>query len=111
MPRLDDAGSDAGGAAVYLATCPQRDGSTAALAAVAAPDDRLAAAAAATAAVEEWAAVTGDPDGCWRPAARGAAARCGRWTPPGTTVADQSAAGRACTSTASWLRRRRRPLT
>ncbi len=56
VPRLDDAGSDAGGALVYLATCPQRDGSTAALAAVAAPDDRLAA-AAASAAVEEWAAV------------------------------------------------------
>jgi 4-hydroxy-3-methylbut-2-en-1-yl diphosphate reductase len=56
--RLDDAGSDAGGAAVYLATCGQRDGSTAALAAAAAPDDRLAAAAAA-AAVAEWAAVTG----------------------------------------------------
>ncbi|HMH93042.1 MAG TPA: 4-hydroxy-3-methylbut-2-enyl diphosphate reductase [Streptosporangiaceae bacterium] len=58
VPRLDDAGSDAGGAAVYLATCGQRDGSTAALAAVAAPDDRLAA-AAAMAAVAEWAAVTG----------------------------------------------------
>jgi 4-hydroxy-3-methylbut-2-enyl diphosphate reductase len=56
--RLDDAGSDAGGAAVYLATCGQRDGSTAALAAAAAPDDRLAA-AAASAAVAEWAAVTG----------------------------------------------------
>jgi 4-hydroxy-3-methylbut-2-enyl diphosphate reductase len=58
VPRLDDAGSDAGGAAVYLATCGQRDGSTAALAAAAAPDDRLAA-AAAMAAVAEWAAVTG----------------------------------------------------
>jgi 4-hydroxy-3-methylbut-2-en-1-yl diphosphate reductase len=58
VPRLDDAGSEAGGALVYLATCPQRDGSTAALAAAAGPDDRLAA-AAASAAVEEWAAVTG----------------------------------------------------
>jgi 4-hydroxy-3-methylbut-2-en-1-yl diphosphate reductase len=58
VPRLDDAGSDAGGAAVYLATCGQRDGGTAALAAAAAPDDRLAA-AAAQAAVAEWAAVTG----------------------------------------------------
>jgi len=58
VPRLDDAGSDAGGAAVYLATCAQRDGGTAALAAVAAPDDRLGA-AAAMAAVAEWAAVTG----------------------------------------------------
>ena len=27
MPRLDDAGSDSGGAAVYLITCSQRDGS------------------------------------------------------------------------------------
>src|SRR5215467_9497068 len=40
VPRLDDAGSDAGGAVVYLTTCPQRDGGTAALAAVAAPGDR-----------------------------------------------------------------------
>jgi 4-hydroxy-3-methylbut-2-enyl diphosphate reductase len=56
--RLDDPGRDAGGAAVYLATCGQRDGSTAALAAAVAPDDRRAA-AAAVAAVEEWAAVTG----------------------------------------------------
>ncbi|HEU5419527.1 MAG TPA: 4-hydroxy-3-methylbut-2-enyl diphosphate reductase [Streptosporangiaceae bacterium] len=56
VPRLDDAGSDAGGAPVYLATCPQRDGGTAALAVVAAPGDRLAA-AAASAAVEEWAGV------------------------------------------------------
>jgi 4-hydroxy-3-methylbut-2-enyl diphosphate reductase len=56
--RLDDAGSDAGGAAVYLATCAQRDGGTAALAAAVSPDDRRAA-AAAQAAVEEWAAVTG----------------------------------------------------
>ena len=56
--RLDEAGRDAGGAAVYLATCGQRDGSTAALAAASAPDDRRAA-AAATAAVAEWAAVTG----------------------------------------------------
>ena len=58
VPRLDDAGSDAGGALVYLATCPQRDGGTAALAAAAAPGDRLAA-AAASAAVEEWAGVIG----------------------------------------------------
>jgi 4-hydroxy-3-methylbut-2-enyl diphosphate reductase len=58
VPRLDDPGSDAGGAALYLATCTQRDGSTAALAAAAAPEDRLAA-AAASAAVEEWAAVVG----------------------------------------------------
>jgi 4-hydroxy-3-methylbut-2-enyl diphosphate reductase len=58
VPRLDDPGSDAGGATVYLATCQQRDGRTGALAAAASPDDRLAA-AAASAAVEEWAAVVG----------------------------------------------------
>ena len=58
VPRLDDPGSDSRGATVYLVTCPQRDGSTAALAAAASPDDRLAA-AAASAAVEEWAAVVG----------------------------------------------------
>jgi 4-hydroxy-3-methylbut-2-enyl diphosphate reductase len=58
VPQLDDPGSDAGGAAVFLATCPQRDGSTAALAAAAAPQDRMAA-AAASAAVEEWATVIG----------------------------------------------------
>jgi 4-hydroxy-3-methylbut-2-enyl diphosphate reductase len=56
--RLDDPGSDARGATLYLATCPQRDGSTAALAAAAAPEDRLAV-AAASAAVQEWAAVVG----------------------------------------------------
>jgi 4-hydroxy-3-methylbut-2-enyl diphosphate reductase len=55
--RLDEAGGMAG-AAVYLATCEQRDGSVAGLAAAAASDDRRAA-AAALAAVEEWAAVTG----------------------------------------------------
>jgi 4-hydroxy-3-methylbut-2-enyl diphosphate reductase len=58
VPRLDDPGSDAGGAAVYLATCPQRDAGTAALAAAASPEDRLAAAAASSA-VAEWAAVVG----------------------------------------------------
>jgi 4-hydroxy-3-methylbut-2-en-1-yl diphosphate reductase len=58
VPRLDDPGSDARGATVYLVTCPQRDGSIAALAAAASPDDRLAA-AAASAAVDEWAAVVG----------------------------------------------------
>jgi 4-hydroxy-3-methylbut-2-en-1-yl diphosphate reductase len=56
VPRLDDARSDLGGAAVYLATCPQRSGRTAALAAAASPGDRLSA-AAASAVVEEWAAV------------------------------------------------------
>lgn len=58
VPQLDDPASDLGGAALFLATCPQRDGSTAALAAATAPDDRMAA-AAASAAVEEWAAVIG----------------------------------------------------
>ncbi len=42
--------------ALFLATCPQRDGTSAAIAAVAAADDRLAV-ASARAAVEEWAAV------------------------------------------------------
>jgi 4-hydroxy-3-methylbut-2-enyl diphosphate reductase len=58
VPRLDEAGSDAGGATVYLMTCQQRDGQTAALAAAASPDDHRAG-AAASAAVEEWAAVVG----------------------------------------------------
>jgi 4-hydroxy-3-methylbut-2-en-1-yl diphosphate reductase len=58
IPHLDDAESDLGGARVYLASCPQRDGRTAALAAAASPDDRLAA-ATASAVVEEWAAVVG----------------------------------------------------
>jgi 4-hydroxy-3-methylbut-2-en-1-yl diphosphate reductase len=63
VPRLDEPGSDLGGAALdlatlYLATCPQRDGSTAALAAATAPGDRMAAAAASSV-IEEWAAVIG----------------------------------------------------
>jgi 4-hydroxy-3-methylbut-2-en-1-yl diphosphate reductase len=41
---------------LFLATCPQRDGSTAAIAAVACAEDRLAV-ASARGAVEEWAAV------------------------------------------------------
>jgi 4-hydroxy-3-methylbut-2-enyl diphosphate reductase len=93
VPRLDDAGSDAGGALVYLATCPQRDGSTAALAAAAAPDDRLAA-AAASAAVKEWAAVTGTRTllAAGSPWCSGAlrALEAAR-----TTVADHSGRGRA----------------
>jgi len=57
LPRCDDtsAGVDA---VLYLVTCPQQDGSTAAIAAGAAPADALSA-AAARAAVEEWAAVCG----------------------------------------------------
>ena len=58
VPRLEDLGSDLAGATVYLVTCAQRDGRTAALAAAASPDDRRAA-AAASAAVQEWAAVAG----------------------------------------------------
>jgi 4-hydroxy-3-methylbut-2-en-1-yl diphosphate reductase len=45
-----------GDAVLYLATCPQQDGSTAAIAAAAAHDDKLGAAHAQSA-VEEWAAV------------------------------------------------------
>jgi len=50
-----DPGAD-GGAAVFVATCQRRDGSTAAVAAAASPADRVAVAAARSA-VEEWAAV------------------------------------------------------
>jgi len=56
--RCADPGDRGGGAALYVATCPQRDGGSAALAAAADPADRVAV-AAARAAVEEWAAVTG----------------------------------------------------
>ena len=58
VPQLDELGTDLTGATVYLVTCAQRGGQTAALAAAASPDDRRAA-AAASAAVEEWAAVAG----------------------------------------------------
>jgi 4-hydroxy-3-methylbut-2-en-1-yl diphosphate reductase len=47
-----------GGAAVFVATCPQRDGTQAAVAAAASAADRLARAAARSA-VDEWAAVFG----------------------------------------------------
>jgi 4-hydroxy-3-methylbut-2-enyl diphosphate reductase len=58
LPRPTDplAGGDA---IMYLATCPQQDGMTAAIAAVTAPQDRLAA-SFARAAVEEWAAIAGN---------------------------------------------------
>jgi 4-hydroxy-3-methylbut-2-en-1-yl diphosphate reductase len=49
---------DDGGAAVFVATCAQRDGSDAALAVAVSAADRLAKAAARSA-VEEWAAVFG----------------------------------------------------
>ncbi|HEY2641150.1 MAG TPA: hypothetical protein VGI66_14880 [Streptosporangiaceae bacterium] len=55
VPCCDDSTTD-GDAVVYLSTCPQQDGSTAAIAAAAAPGDGLSL-AAARAAVEEWAAV------------------------------------------------------
>jgi 4-hydroxy-3-methylbut-2-en-1-yl diphosphate reductase len=49
---------DDGGAAVFVATCAQRDGTDAAVAAAASAADRLAKAAARSA-VDEWAAVFG----------------------------------------------------
>jgi 4-hydroxy-3-methylbut-2-enyl diphosphate reductase len=53
-----DPADDDGGATIFIATCLQRDGSTAAVAAAASPADRVAV-AAARAAVEEWSAVFG----------------------------------------------------
>ena len=57
LPRSDDASGDFD-AKLFLATCPQQDGTTAAIAAAAAPGDALSA-AAARAAVEDWASVSG----------------------------------------------------
>jgi 4-hydroxy-3-methylbut-2-en-1-yl diphosphate reductase len=54
-PRYDDPRRD-GDITLYMATCPQRDGGTTAIAAGASLGDRVAA-AFAQAAVEEWAAV------------------------------------------------------
>ena len=53
-----DPGHDGGGATVFVATCAQRDGSTAAIAAAASAADRVAVAAAKSA-VDEWSAVAG----------------------------------------------------
>ena len=53
-----DPSDDEGGAVVFVATCQQRDGTTAAVAAAASPADRVAVAAARTA-VDEWSAVFG----------------------------------------------------
>jgi 4-hydroxy-3-methylbut-2-en-1-yl diphosphate reductase len=53
-----DPSHDEGGAALFVATCPQRDGSEAAVAAAASAADRVAKAAARSA-VEEWSAVFG----------------------------------------------------
>jgi len=55
LPHYDDAAAD-GDALVFVETCPQQDGSTAAIAAAVTPGDGLSA-AIARAAVEEWAAV------------------------------------------------------
>jgi len=57
LPRSDDLSGDFD-AKLYLATCSQQDGTTAAIAAAAAPGDALSA-AAARGAVEDWAAVSG----------------------------------------------------
>jgi len=56
LPSCDDPAGEVD-ATLYLATCPQQDGSTAAIAAAAAPGDALSA-AAARAAVEEWASAS-----------------------------------------------------
>jgi 4-hydroxy-3-methylbut-2-en-1-yl diphosphate reductase len=53
-----DPSHDDGGAALFVATCPQRDGSEAAVAAAASATDRVAMAAARSA-VDEWSAVFG----------------------------------------------------
>jgi len=53
-----DLSHDDGGAAVFVATCPQRDGTQAAVAAAASAADRVAMAAARSA-VDEWSAVFG----------------------------------------------------
>jgi 4-hydroxy-3-methylbut-2-en-1-yl diphosphate reductase len=53
-----DPADDVGGAAVFVATCQQRDGTTAAVAAAASAADRVAK-AEARAAVDEWSAVFG----------------------------------------------------
>jgi 4-hydroxy-3-methylbut-2-enyl diphosphate reductase len=53
-----DPSGDDGGAVLFVATCQQRDGSTAAVAAAASPADRVAVAAARSA-VDEWSAVLG----------------------------------------------------
>jgi 4-hydroxy-3-methylbut-2-enyl diphosphate reductase len=57
IPRGDDASGEFD-ARLFLATCQQQDGSTAAIAAASAPGDALSA-AAARAAVDEWAAASG----------------------------------------------------
>jgi 4-hydroxy-3-methylbut-2-en-1-yl diphosphate reductase len=56
LPSCDDPAGD-WDAMLYLVTCPQQDGTTAAIAAAVAPGDALSA-TAARAAVEEWAAAS-----------------------------------------------------
>jgi len=56
MPSCDSSASEVD-ATLYLATCPQEDGTTAAIAAAVAPGDALSA-TAARAVVEEWAAAS-----------------------------------------------------
>jgi 4-hydroxy-3-methylbut-2-enyl diphosphate reductase len=58
VPRCDDPSHDSDGAALFVVTCQQPDGTTVALAAAASPADRLAVGAARSA-VEEWSAVLG----------------------------------------------------
>jgi 4-hydroxy-3-methylbut-2-en-1-yl diphosphate reductase len=57
LPRSDDSSGDFD-AKLFLVTCSQQDGTTAAIAAAAAPGDALSA-AAARGAVEDWAAISG----------------------------------------------------
>ncbi|HXW47220.1 MAG TPA: hypothetical protein VEL03_20675 [Streptosporangiaceae bacterium] len=57
VPHCDDP-QGGRGALLYLATCPQEDGATVAIAAATPPEEKLAAAFARSA-VEEWAAVAG----------------------------------------------------
>jgi len=57
LPQSVESGPDAD-LTLYFVTCPQQDGSTAAIAAATAPGDTVGA-AAARAAVDEWAAVCG----------------------------------------------------
>ncbi len=58
VAHYDDPVHNDGGAVGFVATCPQRDGTMAAVAAVTAAADRVAAAAARSA-VQEWSAVFG----------------------------------------------------
>lgn len=56
VPHYDDPVHNDGGAVLFVATCQQRDGTMAAVAAVTAAADRVAAAAARSA-IQEWSAV------------------------------------------------------